>query len=59
MGTDLTQVSWEVFNVTNSVRFDVNPNYGLQSVFGNGNLGVYMSTLTQPRIQQFSLRATF
>jgi hypothetical protein len=51
--------SWEVFNVTNSVRFDVNPNYGLQSVFGNGNLGVYMSTLTQPRIQQFSLRATF
>jgi hypothetical protein len=51
--------SWEVFNVTNSVRFDVNPNYGLQSVFGNGNLGVYMATLTQPRIQQFSLRATF
>ena len=51
--------SWEVFNVTNSARFDVNPNYGLQSVFGNGNLGVYMATLTQPRIQQFSLRATF
>lgn len=51
--------SWEVFNVTNSVRFDVNPNYGLQSVFGNGNLGVYMSTLTEPRIQQFSLRAFF
>ena len=51
--------AWEVFNVTNSVRFDVNPNYGLQSVFGNGNLGVYMATLTQPRIQQFSLRASF
>jgi len=51
--------SWEVFNVTNSVRFDVNPNYGIQSLFGNGNLGVYQSTLTQPRIQQFSLRANF
>jgi len=51
--------AWEVFNVTNSVRFDVNPNYGLQSVFGNGNFGVYSSTLTQPRVQQFSLRATF
>lgn len=51
--------SWEVFNVTNSVRFDVNPNFSLQSVFGNGNFGVYSATLTQPRIQQFSLRASF
>ena len=51
--------SWEVFNVTNSARFDVNPNYSLQSVFGNGNFGVYSATLTQPRIQQFSLRASF
>ncbi len=51
--------AWEVFNVTNSVRFDVNPNYGLQSVFGSGNFGVYSATLTQPRIQQFSLRASF
>jgi hypothetical protein len=50
---------WEVFNVTNSVRFDVNPNYSLQSVFGSGNFGVYSQTLTQPRIQQFSLRASF
>jgi len=51
--------SWEVFNVTNSARFDVNPNYSLQSVFGNGNFGVYSATLSQPRIQQFSLRASF
>jgi hypothetical protein len=51
--------AWEVFNVTNSARFDVNPNYSLQSVFGNGNFGVYSATLTQPRIQQFSLRASF
>ena len=53
------KLSWEVFNVTNSARFDVNPNYSLQSVFGNGNFGVYSATLTQPRIQQFSLRASF
>jgi hypothetical protein len=56
--TSLT-FAWEVFNVTNSVRFDVNPNTSLQSVFGNGDFGVYSQTLTQPRIQQFSLRASF
>ncbi len=51
--------AWEVFNLTNSVRFDVNPNTSLQSVFGNGDFGVYSNTLTQARVQQFSLRASF
>lgn len=51
--------AWEVFNVTNSSRFDVNPNYSLNSLYGNGNLGIYTQTLSQARIQQFSLRASF
>lgn len=50
--------AWEVFNVTNSVRFDTNPltlNGGLTS----GTLGVYSATLSQPRKMQFSLRYSF
>ncbi|HEY1986442.1 MAG TPA: TonB-dependent receptor [Terracidiphilus sp.] len=50
---------YEVFNLTNSVRFDVNPNTSLQSVWGSGDFGVYSATLTHARIQQFSLRASF
>ncbi|HJT69309.1 MAG TPA: carboxypeptidase-like regulatory domain-containing protein [Terriglobales bacterium] len=50
--------SWETFNVTNSVRFDaaqsVN-NYSLTS----GIFGQYDSTLTSPRVMQFSLRYEF
>ena len=53
--------AWEVFNVTNSVRFDVNANAGN---FGTGllggNLGNYAAnTLTKPRVMQFSLRYDF
>jgi hypothetical protein len=50
---------WEVFNVTNTPRFDVNPNASLQSVWGSGDFGVYSNILGRPRIQQFSLRASF
>ena len=50
---------WEVFNVTNSVRFDVNPVTSLKNSVGSGNLGAYTSTLTQARIQQISLRYNF
>ena len=50
---------WEVFNVTNTPRFDVNPNTSLQSVWGSGDFGVYSNILGRPRIQQFSLRASF
>jgi hypothetical protein len=50
---------WEVFNVTNTPRFDVNPNTSLQSVWGSGGFGVYSNILGRPRIQQFSLRASF
>ena len=54
--------TWEIFNATNSVRFDTNPQSsagGLGTQAQNGNLGKYASTLTNPRIQQFSLRYSF
>ena len=51
--------TWEVFNVTNSVRFDVNPLTSLQNQTSSGEFGVYGAVLTQPRNQQFSLRYSF
>lgn len=53
------RVSWEVFNVTNSVRFDTNPINSLQNQTGIGSFGVYGATLTQPRVQQIALRYLF
>ena len=53
------RLSWEVFNVTNSVRFDVNPLTSLQNQAGVGSFGVYGATLTQPRIQQLAARYSF
>jgi hypothetical protein len=51
--------AWEVFNATNSVRFDVNPLTSLQNQTSSGSFGVYGAVLTQPRVQQFSLRYSF
>ena len=51
--------AWEVFNVSNSVRFDVNPLTSLQNMTTSGELGVYGATLTKPRVQQVSLRYLF
>ncbi len=52
--------AWEVFNVTNSVRFDVNTNAGnLGAGLLSGNLGNYAATLSKPRVMQFSLRYDF
>ena len=48
--------SWEVYNVTNTIRFDP------ASISGNlssGNLGIASSLLSAPRVMQFSLRADF
>ncbi|HTV64677.1 MAG TPA: TonB-dependent receptor [Bryocella sp.] len=53
------QFAWDVFNVTNSVRFDVNPLTSLQNLTTSGSFGVYGATLTTPRVQQLSLRLTF
>ena len=51
--------TWEVFNVTNSVRFDTNPNTSLDNLSTDSSMGVYSKTLTAPRVQQFSLRYSF
>ncbi len=53
------QFRWEVFNVPNSVRFNVlsNPNFNeidVASTFGN-----YTGLLTSPRVMQFALRYEF
>jgi hypothetical protein len=51
------RLRWDVFNVTNSVRFDV-------SSIGNrldspNNFGVYTQTLSNPRVMQVALRVEF
>jgi hypothetical protein len=51
--------AWEVFNVTNSVRFDTNTNTSLDNLSDDASLGLYRNTLTVPRVQQFSLRFSF
>jgi len=48
--------AWDVFNVTNSVRFDTN---SIDNGSDDGGFGLYSGTLTNPRVQQFSLRLTF
>jgi hypothetical protein len=50
---------WQVFNVTNTPRFDVNPNTSLQALWGGGDFGVYSAQLPRHRIQQFALRVSF
>jgi Carboxypeptidase regulatory-like domain/TonB dependent receptor len=53
------QFTWQVFNVTNSVRFDTNPNTSLTTQLLSGTLGNYSATLSKPRVMQFSLRYSF
>ncbi len=51
------QFRWEVFNLTNAVRFDVN---SLTLDLGNtGSFGKYSGELTVPRVMQFALRYEF
>jgi hypothetical protein len=61
--SQILKLSWEVFNVTNSVRFNVaslptSSNGRLDSA-GTPVFGVFNSTLTTPRIMQFALRYSF
>jgi Carboxypeptidase regulatory-like domain len=52
------EFSWQTFNTTNSVRYDVRaaqPSLG----FGPTQFGAYTSTLTTPRFMQFALRFVF
>jgi hypothetical protein len=52
---------WEVFNVTNSVRYDLNATTttSFTNTYGSGALGVYAATMSRPRKMQFSLRYSF
>ena len=50
--------AWEVFNVTNGVRFDADLSAKAFDLSSSG-FGVYDSTLTKPRVMQFSLRYSF
>ncbi|HKS67775.1 MAG TPA: carboxypeptidase-like regulatory domain-containing protein [Candidatus Acidoferrales bacterium] len=52
------EFSWQAFNVTNSVSYDVRsaqPSLG----FAPDQFGKYTKTLTTPRFMQFALRFTF
>jgi len=51
------QFRWEVFNLTNTARFDVNQSSG--NMDNAGTFGRYSGTLTQPRVMQFGLRYEF
>jgi hypothetical protein len=51
------QARWEVFNVPNLVRFNVQATP--PSLIGTGNFGNYSGLLTQPRVMQFALRYEF
>ena len=48
--------TWEVYNVTNTTRFDP---FSINNQLTGGELGVATATLTQPRRMQFSLRYDF
>ena len=52
----ILRFSWEVYNVTNTVRFDP---ASIGSQLTQSNLGVASSLLTVPRRMQFSLRYEF
>jgi hypothetical protein len=52
----ILRFSWEVFNVTNSARFNTR---GITTGPTSGSFGNYSSMLNTPRRQQFSLRYSF
>ncbi len=49
-------LAWEVFNVTNTTRFDA---HSAGNSYGSANLGVYGSSYGQPRRMQLSGRIEF
>ena len=53
--------SWEVFNLTNTPRFDVGSMQfiGNNSVSSGGTFGEFSKTMTTPRVMQFALRYSF
>jgi hypothetical protein len=55
----LIRFSWEVFNVTNSVRFDAANALPGEDLVDATGFGKFQRTLTTPRVMQFSLRFAF
>jgi hypothetical protein len=51
--------SWEVFNVTNSVRFDAAGSLINQDLVDITEFGKFNASLTLPRVMQFALRFQF
>jgi hypothetical protein len=51
------QFRWEVFNVTNSVRFDPNSITNFLTI--SGSFGKYTGEIVDPRVMQFGLRYEF
>jgi hypothetical protein len=51
------QFRWEIFNVTNSVRFDTASIRLTPDI--TGTFGQYFGTLTKERVMQFALRYEF
>jgi hypothetical protein len=51
--------SWEVFNVTNSVRFDAAGSLIGQDLVNITGFGIFNTELTSPRVMQYSLRFAF
>ena len=51
--------AWEVYNVTNTFRFDPSPNTNANTQLTGGSLGIYTAQLGAPRRMQFSLRYDF
>ena len=56
--TQQVKLAWQVFNATNSVRFDAAQSAN-QFALTFGQFGQYTSTLSKPRIMQVSLRYEF
>jgi hypothetical protein len=55
------QFRWEGFNITNSVRFDVQSSLlsSALTLGSGGSFGNYSGLLTNPRINEFALRYEF
>ena len=52
------EFSWQAFNATNSVRYDVRGAQPSLS-YGAAQFGRYLGTITRPRFMQFALRFAF
>lgn len=51
--------AWEVFNATNSVRFDAAGSLVGEQLVSITGFGLFNTELTQPRVMQYSLRFSF